>query len=659
MRQQKTIALLSVILALFLILSGCGQVKTTETSAVQETQIRPEDDFYEHINENLLKEKKADKNSEAWDQFGDLSDTLSEKLQHIATEITENREEYEIGSAERTVADLYQTALDEKGREQTGLGSLKPYVDAIKSADSIPTYLAAVAQIRKELGKSSLLTFEASPDPKNSSSYALFLDEPAQLEKKEYMESGESSEDIKTYIAALLKADGMQSAEAEKWSKKLLTFYQKVSAAALSQKDKNDVESMMNYFTVEQLQAKLLNMNVSDFLKKSGQEGYTTQVVVNPAMLSVINGYLTEKNLELLKQYTIVSLLSEYAPYLNSAFRNADAKFNRLDMNEKELAWDSVQILAEMELGELYVKEYFSKEKKEAAQKLVGDILEAYRKNLEQLDWLSENSRSEAVKKIDTMRVKVGYPEEYQSYLKGIVKATEEGGSFIDNAVAADQQRAMYEQDKAIAAVNREEWTISPITLNAYYDPSHNEIVFPAAMLQAPFYDENASYATNLGGIGSVIAHEITHAFDDMGALYDEKGNYRNWWTDEDRRAFEEKSQKVVEYFGSYEVLPGLKVDGTLTLGENIADLGGISVISSILEHDTEALKEMYQSYATIWATTINEEELKDQLQNDNHAPSKARVNAVLSSTEAFYKAFDIKDGDGMYLPPEKRVKLY
>ncbi len=659
MKRHKTAALLSVGLAVALLFSGCGKMKSAETAAIQPTELRLQDDFYTYTNDKLLQEKKSDDDAEGWDQFSERSDALDRQLKDMASSLLKNRETYETGSTERTVADLYQTALDKSGREQTGLGALKPYADAVKSADSIPAYLDAVAKIKKDLGKSSLLTFEVHPDPRDSSRYALFLEEPMQLVKKEQMESGDMSGDINTYISSLLQADGLSSAEAEKWSGELFTLYEKFSKTALSQTEKNNTEHIMNYFTLEQLQAKLLNINLSDFLKKSGQAGYGTRVVINPAMLSVINSSLTEEHLELLKKYTLISLYDEYALYLNSKFSQANATFNQLDPDENTLAWDAVSTLATMELGELYAKEHFNKEKKDAVQKLVSDILTAYRANIRQLDWLSEESRQAAVKKIDAMVVKIGYPEHYQSYLKGIIKSTGQGGSFIDNTVAVHQQSAAADQRKAKAIVDREEWLMSPVTLNAYYAPSANEIVFPAAMLQAPFYDEKASYAANLGGIGSIIAHEITHAFDDMGALYDEKGNYRNWWTDRDRQSFLERSKKVVDYFSAYEVIPGLKVDGELTLGENIADLGSLSVISSMLRNDTAALKEMYESYANIWATAITEEELKDQIQNDNHAPSKARVNAVLSSTDDFYTAFDIKEGDGMYIPPEKRVKLY
>lgn len=239
------------------------------------------------------------------------------------------------------------------------------------------------------------------------------------------------------------------------------------------------------------------------------------------------------------------------------------------------------------------------------------------------------------------------------------MKSPESGGNFIDNAVAIHRLMAQSERDKDFHPVDRNVWEISPTTINAYYDPAANEIVFPAAMLQAPFYDEKASYAKNLGGIGAVIGHEITHTFDDMGSQYDEKGNLRGWWTGEDKLVFSKRAKTFVEYFEQYEGVPGFKVDGKLTLGENIADLGGISAIASILGDDRQALREMFESYAISWGGKYSDEDIKEQLKNDEHSPNKVRVNAVLSSTEAFYSAFDVKPGDGMYVVPENRVHMY
>ncbi|NLY09035.1 MAG: M13 family metallopeptidase [Tissierellia bacterium] len=619
-----------------------------------------QDDFYEHVNGKVIKEKKAENEGESWDNFASLSDRVKEQIGSISKDLKDNVDKYEDGTVEKDVAKIYKTALDTEGREKAGYGTLAPYLEAIKSVDSIENYLQVLGEIRKELGKTSLITFLPEVNPKNSEKYALFIDEPNMLLAKDELEDEQGITDIKTYVMSILEASGMEGKESEEWGNKLVDFYKDIADAALSKVEKNDVKLTTNYLTDEDLQAKLTNMDVKKFIADSGFESFENRVVINTRMLEKINGYLTKDNLELLKQYTTIALLNDFAPYLNNKFVEASAKFNQIEnMETEEKAWESVKTLAEFEIGEIYAKKYFSQEKKAAVEKLVSDILAGYKKHIDSLDWLSAESKEEAKNKIDNMAVKIGYPENYTSFVKGNVKSTDEGGTLIENAIAISKLKAASEIAKGTKPVDRGEWGLSPQIINAYYEASGNQIVFPAAMLQEPFYNENASYATNLGAIGAIIAHEITHAFDDAGSLYDDKGNYRDWWTAEDRNSFTERAKKFIEYFGSIEAVPGAKVDGELTLGENIANTGGISVISSMLENDIEALKEMFKSYATSWVSTMSDDDTKAQLKSDVHAPAKVRVNGVLSATDAFYKAFNVKPGDKMYVEPEKRAKMF
>lgn len=377
-------------------------------------------------------------------------------------------------------------------------------------------------------------------------------------------------------------------------------------------------------------------------------------------MLPLLNKYITEENLELLKNYSLAMLLNDYAPYLNNEYVSANAEYDQLQTEGEDLAWDAVKKAAEKEIGDLYAKRSFSPEKKAAVEKIVKDIVEAYKKRIENLTWMSAEGKKGAIKKLETMQLKIAYPDKYKTWVnEGVIKTSGEGSSFIDNIVAINKWSAKLETEKVNTPVDRSEWGISPQTINGYYDHLTNDIVIPAAMLQAPFYDENQSYAKNLGGIGAVIGHEITHAFDDNGSKYDEKGNLRQWWSDSDHSEFNKLSKKFIEYYGNFEAIPGHKVDGELTLGENIADLGGISVVSSILADDVNGLKEMFTNYAYSFASIVSDDEIKDQIQHDEHSPNNVRINAALSSTEGFYKAFDVKEGDKMYVAPEKRVALY
>ena len=471
--------------------------------------------------------------------------------------------------------------MDFEGREKAGLGGLAPYLEAMESAQSVEEYLDVLAMIRKDLGKASLMTLVPSADPKDSSKYALFFDEPNLLMEKEDFDDELAVEDMKVYLASLLEAYGMEKQDAKEWGEKVFDLCKDFADATLSKVERSNVEQTTNYYTDEELQAALTNVDVKKFFASSAQDQYATKVIQDPAMIEKINAYLSGEHLELLKKYSLVSLLHDFAPYLNNEFVQASARFYLMDDEDPDMiAWDSVQSLAEFEIGDMYAKRFFSPEKKVAAEKMAQDILAGYKSHIDGLDWLSEESKSEAKKKIDSMSVNIGYPEEYPSFVIDTVKSLQEGGTFIENALAISKAEAADEVEKSILPVDRQTWDLPPREVNAFYEATANQIVFPAAMLQEPFFNEKASYASNLGSIGTVIAHEIAHAFDDVGSLFDDQGNYRDWWTAEDRESFAERSKKFIEYFGSIEAVPGAKVDGELTLGENIADTSGISVIS-------------------------------------------------------------------------------
>ncbi|NLY08697.1 MAG: M13 family metallopeptidase [Tissierellia bacterium] len=676
MKKNLKVSIISLLMALSMILpvsavkydavspgiqkNVVAEVKEKPTQEVLKKELlaRLQDDFYEFINGKYVVEEKDEPEENApvkKDNFANAGDRLKKQLTEIGEEVISDKADLKAGSAEKALADVYKTALDFETRNKVGTGKLGEYLDSVKKANTISEYLKAVAKIHKELGK-----ILAAPDPKDASKHALSMEEVGLPARKDDFQDEKTVEDLKVFVQELLQADGMNAQQSKVQAEKLMKFYQEFANAALDKKEQADVKQTMNFYTKENLQAELTNVNIDEFLKDSAKLGYEGIYVTNPKMLKLINKYLTAENLDLLKDYTRIALLDEYAQYLSKAYSDANAKYYQMEgLSEKEKAWDAAKSLAEMELGEIYAKKYFSATKKAGAEKMVKEILAAYRKNIENLSWMGPESKAEALKKIDTMQIKIGYPEEYKSYAKSIVKSPKEGGSLIDNAVAVAQERAKGEHNKAKEAVDRNVWGMPAHVMNAYYEATVNEIVFPAAMLQAPFYDENAGRATNLGAIGAVIAHEITHAFDDAGSLFDSQGKFRDWWSEKDRVSFNKKAQEYIKFFGNIEVLPGEKVDGELTLGENIADSGGVSVIASMIGDDKQELRKMFISYAKSWSGTTSSEALLEQLKSDEHAPSKVRVNGVLSVTDAFYKAFDVKPGDKMYVAPENRVKMF
>ena len=320
---------------------------------------------------------------------------------------------------------------------------------------------------------------------------------------------------------------------------------------------------------------------------------------------------------------------------------------------------ETVQEKLGFQCGRVFCETYFNEDAKQDVASIIRQIIDVYDNRLAHMEWMTESTRQEARKKLKAITVKVGYPDQWpQDKYSLVLKSPDEGGVYIDNIMEILKASQDYSFKTRHDPVDRNEWGMTPQTVNAYYNPGNNEIVFPAGILQAPFYDPEAEPVANLGGIGAVIGHEITHAFDTSGSQYDEKGNLRDWWTAQDKQRFRELAQKVIDYYDTMEV-NGIQVNGTLSVTENIADLGGVSCITEIAKEKGYDLKELYHAYGVIWATKYRDEYLSYIMTNDTHSPGITRVNAVLSSTDDFYTALGVKEGDGMYRRPEDRPHIW
>ncbi len=440
-----------------------------------------------------------------------------------------------------------------------------------------------------------------------------------------------------------------------------------LAASALPLSQQNDPDIIYNPYSMKDLKGLLPEGAADSYLSSAGLTDVDTLVVTQKAQMVKIGKYLTNDHLPVLKNYSIFSLVNDFAPYLTPEIRDNYQDWNNTQNGIKErktdqkLASERTQNMLGFEFGRLYVEKRFSKEDKTAIEEMVRHILENYKKQIMGLDWMGEETKSAAIKKLDNMTLKIGYPDKWPNdYAKATITPVEKGGNLINNVISLTKAQNAVNREKVRKPVDKTEWGMTPQTVNAYYNPTGNEIVFPAAILQAPFYDADKDYASNLGGIGTVIAHEVSHAFDSSGSLYDENGNYHVWWTSEDRAKFEQLADQVVAYYDGQEGYKGRHVNGAQTLNENIADLGSMACITSIVGDDAESLKLVFEQFATIWAAKYTPESMIRRLNTDVHSPAKVRVNAVLSATDAFYKAYpEIKEGDAMYVAPQKRVKIW
>lgn len=658
----------AVILAAATAAAAMG-VGDTEIGDINPGDINPEEDYYDYVNHETLKEKPIPGDSNGWSYFYELDQDAYNKLNSILAEIVNNRNEYAEGTREQKAADLYFTAMDMEGRKNAGFGALQPYLDEIRSADDIREYLEAIGTICNELGVSSLIAPSYYEDMKDSSRYGCYLNGADLGPGKETLEDDSQPElksEYREYVKNIMKYSGLGETEAERAASGILEFQTGLAAAALPLAEQNNPEKTYNPLSAARLRALYPNADIMAFIKAAGAESFDNWIVTDPGEAERINEYLTEENLPLLKDYSVFCLIKDFSPYLAPEIRDLTRQWNNTRKgvtkmrSDEKLAGELVQDTFGFEFGRMYVEEYFSEEDKENVEAMVRRIMAAYKDRIKELQWMSAETKEMAVRKLDHMTLKIGYPDQWPDYYRDAVILPADKGSLIDNIVSIHRSARAYEAEEIEGKTDRAQWGMTPQTVNAYYNPLNNEIVFPAAILQPPFYDPEAAYASNLGGIGMVIAHEISHAFDSSGALYDENGNYAMWWTDEDMAEFKKLTQKVERYYDQQEVLNGRCVDGKQTLNENIADLGAISCVTSLVGENEKELRLLFRQYARIWASKYTEESMIDRLNTDVHAPAKVRVNAVLSSTDAFYKAYpELKEGDGMYTAPELRVGIW
>lgn len=678
--------ILPVVMVLALALNGCAQKSVPQSeeeqsqaepangqgkAAAQElNNVRLEDDYYDYINGESLKKIQIPGDASGWSQFYKLDKEAYEILNGVLRESVEKRAEETNGSLEQKIADLYLTGMDMEGRSKAGLGGLTTYINGIREAKSVEEYLDQAGKIYDDLGVGSILLPQWYEDMSDSNRYALYLN-GADLGpgKETFKDEGQEQlmNHYRNYISRIMEFTGIEKEEADQMADNIFKFQKDIADSALPLSKQGDPEVIYNPYTREQIENLFPKGTMGHFLKSAGLDGPSTYIVTETDQMKKISGYLNDESLPLLKEYTVFCLVNDFASSLTPQIRDSYLEWNNLRQGIKEkktdekLASELTQDTLGFEFGKLYVEKSFGESDKEEIESMIRLILNSYKNQIKNLDWMSDETKTAAIKKLDHMNLKIGYPDQWPDYYQAAsVISSEEGGSLIDNVLSLQKARHAVDKEKYKGPVDKGEWGMTPQTVNAYYNPTGNEIVFPAAILQPPFYDPKADFASNLGGIGMVMAHEVSHAFDSSGSLYDENGNYHEWWTKEDRDKFRELSDRVETYYSAFNGYQGRMVNGAQTLNENIADLGALTCITAIANERGADLKKLFQQYAIIWASKYTPEAMIDRLNTDPHSPAKVRVNGVLSSTDAFYKAYpEIKEGDSMYVPPTRRVKIW
>ncbi len=646
-----------------------NEEEQSTADAVDKTQVRYQDDYYDYVNSNLLDKIDLADTDAQWTWFGELSAVANEEMEDIIKEVASSNESYEKGSSEQKIRDMYDCVSDMDNRNEVGLGPLQPHLDLIRNAATIDEYVDALAQLSGEFGFSSVVGgYYIDQDLADSSKYAVYLMYADTLIGKEYLES-ESSQDYVNmyfdYVSNMFQEFGMTKDEAEQTSDDIEALLRDICASTLSSEQYYDPSITYNVFTKDQLQQLYTNIDVDKMLKTLKIDSVDTYIVSDVEQARKINSLLTEDNLELLKNFSSFVMLNDVAEY---STQNYAALKNQIDnqlhgvtgtKSDEDIWMDLTQDMLPWDFGKIYVEEHFSEQSKQDVEAMISRIIDEYETIINRQEWMSDATKQKAIRKLETMAVKIGYPDEWPESMEMMqVTPVSEGGSLLSNMLVNMQVTIDDSLQKLDGEVDRSLWGMTPQTINAYYDPSNNEIVFPAAILQPPFYNPEADDAVNIGAIGFVIAHEISHAFDANGSKYDEYGNYNEWWTEEETQKYNELSQSIVEYYNNYEVM-GVHVNGSLTLSENIADLGAMTCVTSIIGDNKKSLDQAFGQLAYIWASVETAGYQLYLLNNDTHSPNKLRVNAVLSSCDAFYDVYDIAETDGMYVAPQNRVGIW
>lgn len=628
------------------------------------------DDFYATVNKAALDSSEIQPGYLGAGSFYDLSASVDKEVAGIIQELVNGGAKTD---GEKKIVTFYQNILNQEARDQAGIAPIKPYLDAIDQAQSVEELMAVQNKLYEDTGSTLLLGFNLNIDAKDSTSYILLFDglTPSLGQGGYSAATPEQKTAYQTYLRTLLTLVGQSELAASAAADTVWRVDSKLAAASLTNQELADVDKTYNLYTMEQLQGMFPNVDLKAVFDLTGLKQTDRIQVMDPGRLQawaeIFDPAKTPDSLEILKTYCRVSLAGGFGTALNEEFTEAGNKFQEAYMgasgqlSEEELAAQYVQTIMSDYLGKAYADRYFSAEAKADVERMVQDILTVYRDRLQNLTWMSQATKEKAIQKLDRMQINIGYPDVWDDSLNKVeILSVDQGGSFYDNLAAMGRYSVGLLQEYQEKGVDKNLWPMTTYTVNAGYMFSANSITFPAGILQAPFYDLDASYEENLGKIGYVIAHEISHAFDNNGAKYDENGNAADWWTAEDYAAFQELCAKAVALYDGREAAPGITCNGALTLSENIADLGAAACLTEIeSKQKTPDYAALYTAMAEIWYTSYPRETRLYLSQADVHAPDKLRGSLVLQNFPEFYQAFGITEEDAMWLPPENRVQIW
>ena len=681
---KKLFVLLPALISFSVMQSQSSAAKSTPGINVEfmDKTVKPGNDFFNYVNGTWLKTTEIPKDRSRWGSFDELRKKTDIDAMAILKDASKNAA-YKSNTDQGKAVNLFLSIMDTVGRNKAGLAPLRPYLSKINAVKNIKDLQKLMMEM-EATGGIGFFGLYVGADKKDSNKNVVYLGPGSLgLPDRDYYVSADKDPTEKRakyvlHVAKMLNFLGETNKKAADNAKRILAFETSMSKPRFDRVEARDGRKSYNPMTIAELQKLVPAINWDLFLNTVGYKNLNTIVVSQPKYMAALQTLFAQGNVEDWKAYMKWNLLRGASTELSTGLETANWDFYSKTLSGavqqkplEERALQTINGATGEALGKLYVDKMFPAEAKAKAAKMIDYVVRAYANRINNLTWMSAETKVKALEKLNKMTIKIGYPDKWKDYSKLQIKSPNEGGSYFENSRQIAMWRDAEDLAKLGKPVDKTTWGMSPQTVNAYYSPSFNEIVFPASILQPPFYNYMADDAVNFGGIGAVIGHEISHGFDDSGARYNADGNLVDWWTETDLKQFTALTGDLAAQYSKLEPIPGTFVDGKFTLGENIGDLGGVNSALDGLklylkENGTPGLIDGYTpeqrffiSWSTIWRSKLRDEAMKNMVKTDPHSPGIYRAYVPLQNVDAFYEAFNIQSTDGMYIAPEKRVRIW